>query len=106
MSYSVVFCQFVFEGFHRWPDAPPEHGYLGSLHRHMFHFRVELPVCHDDRDIEFIELKRRVMAYVHQIAPLALNWSCEAWARAVLEEFSASRVEVSEDGENGAVVCR
>ena len=75
----------------------------------MFHFRVELEVFHDDRDIEFIQLKRWLQrAYDTQVLSLDYK-SCEMIARDLYGVIVAKYpgrmcvIEVSEDGENG---CR
>ena len=63
-------------------------------------------VTHDDRDIEFILFKREV-SHAIQVARATEEvetWSCEKWARYLVERFGLSKCEVSEDGENGAVV--
>lgn len=100
-------------GFHNWPQAPNEVGYLGSKHRHLFTIRCEWPVHHDDRDVEF-HLAQQAMRDVLE------KWregdvyefegmSCEMIARAVgarLEQSfrEPSAVEVWEDDECGARV--
>lgn len=103
-----IFVTTQFEGFHAWEDAPPEHKYLRSLHRHMFHVRVEKEVREEDREIEFIDFKREVKECIQVLRSSCeekvIRWSCETWARVLLERFSADKVEVSEDGENGAIV--
>ncbi len=105
----TVFCTFAFEARHCWPDAPAEVAFLRATHRHMFHVRAEAPVTHANRDIEFILLKRALVAVVQ--AQLATedtgDWSCEHWAEYLLvQEPRLAAVEVSEDGENGARVTR
>lgn len=101
-----VFATTTFEGFHCWPTAPDEVAFLRVRHRHVFHVRVEWVVNHDDRDIEFILAKRRVdvLLQQHRLDADRATWSCESWAAWLLETLGAVRVEVSEDGENGAVV--
>lgn len=103
-----IFVTTRFEGFHRWEDAPEEVAFLRSLHRHIFHVRAEKEVAHDDRQIEFILLKRRIDADIAQIqsSPQKSHetWSCEQWARYLIAREFLSKCEVSEDGENGAVV--
>lgn len=103
-----VYCTFQFEGFHKWPDAPDAVAFLRDRHRHMFHVRVEMTVTHDDRDIEFILLKKKAEQLVQGLLQSVetINWSCEKWARELLIALIANRVEVNEDGENGAVVER
>lgn len=70
----------------------------------MFHVTAEKVVKHVDRDIEFITLKNKLMAYAKAWAPHATEWSCETWALRMMRSFNLSRVTVSEDGENGAIV--
>ena len=104
-----VFCTLEFEGFHSWPEAPEEVGFLRHPHRHMFQVRAEVEVTHDDRDVEFILLKRRIEQKIQkklEEGAEVSTWSCEMWAKWILREFDCYRVEVSEDGENGAVVER
>ena len=101
-----VFCTLTFEAWHRWPDAPDEFAYLRDLHRHMFHVRLAISTK-TDRQIEFIDLKRQVgnaITKLQQTEKDVKTWSCERWAMRLLGLFDAAYVQVSEDGENGAVV--
>ncbi len=95
-------------GFHRWAGAPPARGYLRDLHRHEFHVEVCARVEHDDRDIEFHDLK-------DALGPLMPTGdqgtrSCEMMATSIIEgldELWPGRIlwcEVWEDGECGARV--
>lgn len=106
MARVYVYASTTFEGFHRWPNAPDEVSFLRVLHRHRFHVRVQVRVAHDDRDVEFILLQRAMSAEIARCqAQLDVScWSCESWARHLMGAFSAYRVEVNEDGENGAIV--
>lgn len=101
-----IFCTFRVPGFHHWPDSPERYSYLRAVHRHEFWFKVYFAVSHTDRHIEFIDMKDQCSAWVRDLIskPETISWSCERWAREVLVAFRASRVECSEDGENGAVV--
>ncbi len=101
-----VFATLRFEGFHAWPAAPDEVAFLRDRHRHLFHVRAEVTVAHQDREVEFILLKRRVEAEIQKVLAEqpTEQWSCEAWALYLWRELGLDRVEVSEDGENGAVV--
>lgn len=104
MASTLIWCTFDFEAFHRWANAPAEHSYLRERHRHLFKCKAWWRVEHDDRQMEFIQLKREALEVVQDAKPLAEGWSCEQWAKALLGELDAVRVEVSEDGENGATV--
>ncbi len=107
-----IFVTFQKEGLHCWPDAIQYPGieFLASEHRHMFHFRVELQVFHDDREVEFILFKRELEGQ-YESGALELNHkSCEMMAdelaKYIQDHYPGRflRIEVSEDGENGAVM--
>lgn len=123
MSSTEVFCTLQVEGIHCWPECPFEEvAYLRDPHRHMFHIKAYKEVDHSDRDVEFIMLKHRVQSYllseygteithetgwticdnmkVCEFGPM----SCEMIAEELIREFGLSACEVSEDGENGAIV--
>jgi hypothetical protein len=106
MSQTQVWCQFQFEAFHRWPEAPEQHAYLGVRHRHIFHVRVAWTVTDWNREREFIEEKRRAESVARGMIAAAEDWSCEHWAFQLLTALDACEVTVSEDGENGATVTR
>ena len=98
-----------FEAMHKWVDCPYEDvTFLRSLHRHIFHVKVWCVVNHSDRDIEFIRLKRYLCDYIgNRFSRQNLgNMSCETIAENILRYLNglAYKVEVSEDGENGAIV--
>lgn len=113
MKYKTeVFCSLQVDGLHRWKECPFEEvAYLRDLHRHMFHIKCYKNVNHSDRDTEFIILKHQVMGYFkdtfYEIPLRCCNFgemSCEMIAERLIEFFNLSRCEVSEDGENGAIV--
>lgn len=114
---TVVYSTFQVEGFHAWENAPASVWFLRQQHRHIFHFKVTIEVSNDDRDIEFITLKRDCLAALPRIFDKdhsgAFHFggkSCEMIAKDLIEwldsEFNAKAycVEVSEDNENGARV--
>ena len=106
---TAIWVTFQVKGIHRWKDAK---NYLRHPHRHMFHFRVETSVTHDDREIEFIDLKEDLMdvASTRIFPGWTVTTSCEAAAKEMVAYLKANygdrdyTVEVSEDGENGAKV--
>ena len=96
------------EGIHRYPDAPEGVEFLKHPHRHMFHFKVQIEVLHDDRDIEFILFKRELEG-LYTEGTLQLNHrSCEMMADDLADYIHLNypkrrfTITVSEDGENGA----
>jgi hypothetical protein len=113
-----IWVTFQKEGLHRYPAAATDPklctgkwddvGFLGYEHRHIFHFRVEVDVFHDDRDIEFIQFKRWCERLFDN-GTLRLNYkSCEMIADDLANVIHAQypgrgiTITVAEDGENGA----
>lgn len=111
----TIYVKFQKEGVHKYPAALSdpslkEVAFLGHPHRHIFHFRVELEVFHDDRDVEFILFKRELEA-LYESAVMEIDYkSCEMLARElgqyIVDKYKNRYVEVdvSEDNENGAIV--
>ncbi len=107
-----VYCTLQVEGLHNWPICPFEEvNYLCDPHRHVFHIKTNKKVTHDDRDVEFIMLKHQIESYLYDTyfdeGLLLVNFkgmSCEMIAKKLITKFNLTRCEVSEDGENGAIV--
>ena len=114
MTKTSRWVTFQKEGIHRYPAAVTDPklesvSFLGHPHRHIFHFRVEMEVFHDDRDVEFIQAKRWMESW-YADGTLALDFkSCEMMAKELFTKCNQQWpdrdyvIEVSEDGENG---CR
>lgn len=110
-----IWVSFQKEGIHKYPAALTEPAladvsFLGYPHRHIFHFRVEIEVWHDDRDIEFIQFKRWLEG-LYSGGTLELNFkSCEMIADDLYQQISTRypgrsvRLDISEDKENGASI--
>jgi len=111
---------FQREGIHCYPAAATDPtlktggwddvSFLANPHRHMFHFRVRVSVQHNDRDIEFIQLKRWLESlYSGDVLELDYK-SCEMIAEDIIgvinNRYPGREVTVSvfEDGENGAIL--
>jgi hypothetical protein len=117
-----IWVTFQKEGIHCYPAALTDPNlatgdeydvsFLGTPHRHIFHFRVSIDVFHNDRDIEFIQFKRWLISlYNSQNSVLELNYkSCEMIADDLYSQIAARYpkrtviIDVSEDGENGCVI--
>lgn len=111
-----IFVTFQKEGIHCYPEALTnpdlaDVSFLGYPHRHIFHFKVQVPVTDSNREIEFIQLKRWCEGLYEDYTLQLNNKSCEMMAEDLGEEILKKyphltwcSVEVSEDGENGAVV--
>lgn len=107
-----VYCTLQVEGLHHWPGCDiKEVSYLKNKHRHVFHIKAYKKVGHDDRDVEFIKLKHEILSYFYDgyfNSEFRLfdfeNMSCEMIAKELITRFNLLRCQVSEDGENGAIV--
>lgn len=107
---TTVWATVNLPGFHLWPDAPEHRSYLASSHRHLFRVTVWVVVSGPDREVEFHDLHDMIRTVW---GPPVRNWgsaSCESIAQQLAEllrgcyQVNPSRIEVSEDGEAGAVI--
>jgi hypothetical protein len=103
--------RLTFEGLHCWPESPASVDFLRAPHRHIFHVTLELPVEHHDREVEFILLKRMLDGHLRSWPTDLGRKSCEEMAEDIIRWTESHfpnrrfyRCEVSEDGENGAMV--
>jgi hypothetical protein len=115
-----IWVTFQKEGIHCYPAASTDPmlatgdeydvSFLGSPHRHIFHFKVWIDVFHNDRDIEFIQFKRWLEnLYKDNILKLDYK-SCEMIADDIYIQIAqrypgrAVWIEVSEDNENVCLI--
>lgn len=115
-----IWVTFQKEGIHKYPAALEDPAlatgdeydvsFLGYPHRHKFHFRVAIKVTHNDRDIEFIQFQRWLEnLYKEDVIQLDYK-SCEMMSDDLFDQISAKypgrdvKIEISEDGENGATI--
>lgn len=116
----MIWVTFRKEGIHKYPAAATDPAlatgdeydvsFLGVPHRHIFHFTVGIQVFHNDRDIEFIQIKRW-LENLYKEGTLELNFkSCEMISDDLYEQIASRypnrdiKITVSEDGENGATI--
>lgn len=108
-----IWVTFQKEGVHLYPAAAHDPklstvSFLGVPHRHIFHFRVELEVMHDDRDVEFIMFKRELEALYNQDILQLNHKSCEMISDELalyVHKAYPDRdiiISVAEDNENGS----
>jgi len=117
---NMIWVTFRKEGIHMYPAAATDLAlstgneydvsFLGTPHRHIFHFKIYIEVFHDDRDIEFIQFKRW-LEKCYNDGTLELNHkSCEMISRdlhaTIVARYPGREiwVDVSEDGENGCFI--
>ena len=108
-----------YEGIHRYPGASDDVVFLRQPHRHTFGVCVELEVFHDDREIEFITLKRLIIDWLKGREDLKSHiWymgtlSCEQVASGLMNHLFKTvdklpnrycKITIDEDGENGASI--
>jgi hypothetical protein len=115
-----IWVTFQKEGIHCYPAAATDPtlatgdeydvSFLSAPHRHIFHFRVWIDVVHNDRDIEFIQFKRW-LEKLYREETIQLDYkSCEMMSDDLYLQIAARYpgrsvwIEVSEDGENGALI--
>lgn len=116
----TIHVTFQKEGIHCYPAAATDPklktgdeydvSFLGTPHRHIFHFKVEIEVFHNDRDIEFIQFKRW-LENLYKEGTLELNYkSCEMISDDLFNQIATKypnrdvTITVSEDNENGATI--
>lgn len=119
LQQTMIWVTFDKEGLHKYPAALDDPklktgdeydvSFLGYIHRHIFKFKVEIEVFHDDRDIEFIQFKRWLQSLYEGELNVDFK-SCEMIATDLYEQIHArypgrkTVITVAEDGENGAVL--
>ena len=110
-----IWITFQCEGIHNYPAAAEDPNledvsFLSHPHRHIFHFKVQIEIFHNDREIEFIQLKRWIAdLYGEEILQLD-NKSCEMISDDLYNHIANKYPErdivisVSEDNENGSEI--
>ena len=115
-----IWVTFQKEGIHCYPAAASDPAlatgdeydvsFLAGPHRHIFHFQVWIEVVHNDRDIEFIQFKRWLENLYRDDTLQLDHKSCEMISDDLYLQIAqkypdrAIWIEVSEDGENGALI--
>jgi len=115
-----IFVTFEKEGIHCYPAAKNDPllatggwddvSFLAEKHRHIFKFKVQIEIFHDDRCLEFIQVKRQCERWLGD-GTLSLDYkSCEMMGQDLYKLINAKwpdrnvTIEISEDGENGAIM--
>lgn len=106
---TVIVVRGQFEAIHAWPDCPHDDvDFLRHPHRHIFHVELKIKVSHDDRELEFIQVKRRLQSFLNWFGKNIGSTSCEMLAKQIGQHFSESllvyMVSVFEDNESGAQI--
>lgn len=101
---------FQWSGVHHWPNAEGKHDYLQFTHRHMFKGSAKIQVWDHDREIEFFD----VLDFIHdqlsdyrELDGRSCEWVGQDLIMRLLGKYGEQRsveVEITEDGENGAII--
>lgn len=109
MKRSII-VRTSFEGMHQYKDAPEEVKFLRDLHRHIFYIEAEMEVSHNDRELEFIMVKRGIEKFIKDDILFSDGVSCEQMAEAIIKYLiyrygeRQMIVGVYEDNENGGKI--
>lgn len=110
-----IWVTFQKAGFHKYPAAETDPNlqdvsYLGSRHRHLFKFKVQIEIFHNDRELEFHQVLNFCES-LYQDKHLEIDFkSVEMLADDLYDALAATypnrsmKIEVSEDGECGCVI--
>ena len=110
-TYMIL--NMIFEGIHRYVDAPEEVKFLRNYHRHLFHVTIKIQLFKGDRELEFFVVQRALRPLIKLWFATHMNYndtSCETAAKTIhyiVQMQYANRavsVQVMEDGENGILL--
>lgn len=120
MKKTFIYVQFVKEGMHNYPEAATDKNlasgdwldvsHLAHPHMHYFYFKVWVQVTHNNRQIEFIQLRRWLESLYNNGTLTLNNMSCEMIADELYEKIHQKypevevRIDVSEDNISGCLV--
>lgn len=110
-----IWVSFQREGIHLYPAAATDPNlrdvdFLAVPHRHIFHFKVTIEVFHNDRDLEFIQVKRWLESLYSKETLNLNNKSCEMIADDLYLQIAQKYpnrdvwIDISEDNENGCFI--
>jgi hypothetical protein len=110
-----IWVTFQKVGFHKYAAAATDPSlqdvsYLGSRHRHLFKFRVQIEVYHNDRELEFHQVLNFCESlFATQTIDIDYK-SVEMLSDELYENLSKQypnrrmKIEISEDGECGGFI--
>lgn len=113
MSKVQAFIQVTFQkaGFHAYPKAPEDVGYLANRHRHLFKFKIKIEVGGLNREIEFHQCLNWLESLYSEGHIELHNKSCEMLGEELLHKIKVKygeereiEIEVSEDGECSGII--
>lgn len=97
----IIGIKTQFEGFHRYKDAPEQVKFLRQWHRHEFNVEILFETKHNNRDLEFFIIKKKIDKYLNRTFHMrTFEFSCEQIAEQIAKKFNAVEVKVIEDNQN------
>lgn len=115
-----IWVTFQKEGIHCYPDAGTnpslatgewdDVSFLAHPHRHIFTYKLKIEIFHNDRCLEFIQVKRQCEKWLNEGKLNVDSKSCEMLATDLYEQVAKKwpgrevTIEVGEDNENGCVI--
>jgi hypothetical protein len=114
---SSVVVRTQLEALHCWPDIPKGHPsqFLQHPHRHIFYIELQFKINHNNRDVEFFEMKHQIDNYLQRNFKTDMisgvkdfgAMSCEMLCEDLLQQFNhlnAFQASVFEDNECGSIM--
>jgi hypothetical protein len=110
-----IWVTFQKVGFHKYPAAASDPNlsdvsYLGVRHRHLFKFKVQIEVFHNDRELEFHQVLNFCESlFANQTIDIdykSVEMLSDDLHEKLIEKYPGRRmkIEVSEDGECGGLI--
>lgn len=110
-----IWVTFQRAGFHHYPTALTDASlsdvsYLGHNHRHLFKFKIQIEIFHDDREVEFHQFLNYCESLFDTNIININNKSVEMLSNDLHEHIIKKypnrdiKINVSEDGECGCVI--
>ena len=106
----MIWVTFQKKGYHFYPDAVEEQGYLRDKHRHLFKFKVSIDVYHNDREVEFHNFLNWLESLFDtseiDINSKSVEMLSDDLFDKIAEKYPHRKVviEISEDGECGCSI--
>jgi len=109
-SKSII-VKTTFNAKHFWKDAPEEVSFLRIPHDHIFFIEAEIEVKHDDRELEFFLVKRKLddfidLAFNNKTFELSCEQIADKLIGIILHHYGERKITVTvyEDNNNGGRV--
>lgn len=110
-----IWVTFQKAGFHKYPQAASDPllsdvSYLGDRHRHLFKFKVQIEIFHNDRELEFHQVlnycESLVASRALEIDFKSVEMLADDMYLLLTQKYPnrAMKISVDEDGECGCLI--